>query len=144
MGHYQRCEYAVFLCRLCDIVEGARIAFMSVSMTNHTDIAIFAVFIPRQEVHADIIYAQLRIMPEETVDIFACAGILGNDPVEPHVLGRRIQDVDRAIVIQIAESIISAFYFRLTRTVDPEGIVVPTLSPFALHFATRSLRDIEP
>ena len=81
-------------------------------------------------------------MPEETVDIFACAGILGNDPVEPHVLGRRIQDVDRAIVIQIAESIISAFYFRLTRTVDPEGIVVDTHpESFRLAFCHKILSD---
>ena len=93
-------------------------------MTYNTDVAVLAVFIPRKEVHADIVDSEFGIMLEESVDIFAGSGIFGHSPVEPQILGRGIHDISGMIVIEIAESIVGARYLSLAWAVNPQRIVV--------------------
>ena len=88
-------------------------------MAYDSDVAVFAVLVPRQEVHTDIVYAEVGVVFEKSVDIFACAGILGYSPVEPHVLRRRIHYIHIVLIIELSESIVGACYLGLGGAVYP-------------------------
>ncbi len=102
-------------------------------MAYDTHVTVFAVLIPRQEIHADIINAQFSIMLEKAIDIFTCAGILGHSPVEPLVFGRRVNNRSFMIIIKLSECIAGAFNLGLIGAMDPQRVVIyPNLKPLGL------------
>ena len=124
MGHHQRGKDAVFLGRLGYVGQGACVRLAAVTAAYGAHVAVLAVLVPRQEVHADVFHTQVVVMLEESVDVLTCAGIVGHYPVEPAVVGLGIHHLGGAVIIQRAEIIVCAPDGRIARAVYPQGIVV--------------------
>ena len=97
--HYKRGEDTVFLSRLGDISQGTSITLTTISTSYDTYAAVFAVLIPREEVHTDEIHPEVLIMLEETVDIFPASGILSYCPMKPLVFRTGILHCSLTIII---------------------------------------------
>ena len=97
--HNKRSEDAILLCRLGDVSQSTGIAFATIATADDTHTAVFAVFVPREEVHTDEFNAEFFVVLEESVDVFFAAGILSHSPVEPFVFRAGVHYLSRALVV---------------------------------------------